>query len=57
MKTKSNNPVLLAHAALIYAKTGDATKARESFLEKVISSNANIPPSLKAEAIAAFEKL
>jgi len=56
LKTKSNNPVLIAQAGLIYAKTGDKTKAK-SFLEGVANSLAPIPNSLKAEVIVALQQL
>jgi len=56
MKTKSKNPVLLAQAGLIYAKTGDKMKGR-SILESVANSSMLIPGSLKTEAIAALHQL
>jgi tetratricopeptide (TPR) repeat protein len=56
MKTKSNNPVLLAHAGLIYARVGDKTKAK-TFLESAAHSNASIPEYLKTDVIAALRQL
>jgi len=55
MKTKSNNPLLLSHAGLIYAMTGDKAKAK-TFLENVVRSKANIPEPLRTEIMVAFQK-
>jgi len=56
MKTKSTNPLLLAHAGLIYAKAGDTIKAK-SFLERVINSQANIPGSLRKQVSSLLNEL
>jgi tetratricopeptide (TPR) repeat protein len=56
MKTKSNNPVLLAHAGLIYAKSGDKVRAK-ALLEKIENSNPNISESLRMQVSSTLKTL
>jgi TolA-binding protein len=49
LKTNCKNPELLCHAGLIYAKTGDKTKAR-SLLQEAIKNNPDIPAVLMDES-------
>jgi Flp pilus assembly protein TadD len=55
MKTNSQNPVLLAHAGLIYTMSGDKAKGK-LLLEKMVSSKANIPEQLRAQLTDVFNK-
>ena len=56
MKTNSNNPVLLSHAGLIYAKSGDKIKAR-AILQKLTDSKVNISGSLRSQLRDELENL
>ena len=56
LRTNCKNPVLLSRAGLIFAKTGDAAKAR-SLLQQAQKNNPNIDPILKREAGAALKTL
>jgi tetratricopeptide (TPR) repeat protein len=56
MKTKSKNPVLLCHAGLIYAKTGDKAAARSN-LQESLQSNPNFAASLKTEGMNTLKSL
>ncbi|MBC7946596.1 MAG: tetratricopeptide repeat protein [Chitinophagaceae bacterium] len=56
LRTNSQNPVLLCRAGLIYAKNGDVAKAR-TLLKKAISSNSNLPTSLRKQAEETFKLL
>jgi tetratricopeptide (TPR) repeat protein len=56
MKTKSNNPVLLCRAGLIYAKAGDKVKAK-TILGETLQNNPNIAESLKTESMNVLKAL
>jgi tetratricopeptide (TPR) repeat protein len=56
LKTKSKNPVLLCHAGLIYAKTGDKAAARSN-LQESLQSNPNFAASLKTEGMNTLKSL
>ena len=56
MKTKSNNPVLLAHAGLIYAKAGDKVKAK-AILGEALKNNVSISETLKTDALNTLKSL
>ncbi|MGN6402392.1 MAG: tetratricopeptide repeat protein [Flavisolibacter sp.] len=56
LRTNCKNPVLLSRAGLIFAKTGDAAKAK-SLLQQAQKNNPNIDPLLKQEADAALKTL
>jgi tetratricopeptide (TPR) repeat protein len=49
LKTNSKNPLLLCHAGLIYAKSGDKLTARTQ-LQEVMASHANISQGLKNQS-------
>ncbi|HEY0058900.1 MAG TPA: hypothetical protein VGB56_07175, partial [Flavisolibacter sp.] len=56
LRTGSENPALLCHAGLIYAKAGDTNKASQ-LLTAALKGSPNIDPSLKRESEAALQKL
>ena len=56
LKTNCKNPELLCHAGLIYAKTGNKTKAR-SLLQEAIKNNPGIPAGLMDETKKTLEFL
>jgi hypothetical protein len=49
MKTNCNNPELLCHAGLIYAKTGDTKKAKNLLL-KALKNNPFLNAELEKES-------
>ena len=49
LQTNCKNPMLLCHAALIYAKVNKKNAAKD-YLEQALKYNPNIFPSLRAEA-------
>ncbi len=49
LKTNCKNPVLLCRAGLIYAKSGDAVKAKQ-LIQSALEKNPNISEELKTEA-------
>ncbi len=54
LKTNSKNPTLLCRAGLIYARSGDATKAKK-YLQDGLQNNPNIDESLKGFALQALK--
>jgi tetratricopeptide (TPR) repeat protein len=56
LKTNSKNPVLLCHAGLIYAKTGDKAAARSN-LQESLQANPNFAASLKTEGMNTLKSL
>jgi tetratricopeptide (TPR) repeat protein len=54
LKTGCKNPTLLAHAGLIYFKTGEKEKAKRLF-GQVLSTDSNIDIDLKKEVAAALQ--
>jgi len=56
LRTGCQNPTLLLHAALIYAKTGNRPVAMDCF-ERALKNNPNISPLLEEEAQQALNQL
>jgi tetratricopeptide (TPR) repeat protein len=56
LQTNCKNPTLLCHAALIYAKAGDATSAK-NYLKQALTNNPNISAELIAEAKNTLQSL
>jgi tetratricopeptide (TPR) repeat protein len=56
LKTNCRNPALLCKAGLIYAKSGDKSRA-ELTLREALKNNPNIPAALKAESMNVLQNL
>ena len=56
LATNCKNPELLCHTGLIYAKSGDKSKAR-MFLKNALKNNPVIPQSLKIESEQMLKRL
>ena len=56
LQTGCQNPTLLCHAGLIYAKNGNKAAAKQYF-EQALKNNPNISPLLKEEAVRASNRL